>query len=153
MSEKEVMQPRPMIRADLEAVALLEQEAFPEPWSFNLLAQELVFPDSFCFVIDNAPEEGIRAFACFRVQAGEMHILRIATAKAWRRKGLAGRLLETCLETAGQRDAKEAFLEVRASNEAARLFYHKHGFDTVGIRKGYYFSSGEAALILFKKMA
>ncbi len=152
MGEKRVIQPRPMSKADLEAATLLEQEAFSEPWSYNMLAQELVFPGSFCFVIDNAPKGGIRAFACFRVQVNEMHILRIATQKPWRRMGLAGCLLATCLETARQNSAKEAFLEVRASNEAARLFYQKHGFDTVGIRKGYYPSSGEAALILKKKL-
>ncbi|MDI6796514.1 MAG: ribosomal protein S18-alanine N-acetyltransferase [Desulfatibacillaceae bacterium] len=137
---------------DLTAVALLEAEAFSDPWSYNMLAQELVFDSSFGFVIDNAPEGGIRAFAFFRVFVSEMHIMRIATGKAWRRMGLAGCLLASCLETARQNSAKEAFLEVRASNEAARLFYQKHGFDIVGIRKGYYPSSGEAALILKKKL-
>ena len=42
-----------------------------------------------------------------------------------------------------------ASLEVRASNESAKALYRKFGIAPVGIRRGYYQSNGEDALIMW----
>ena len=46
------------------------------------------------------------------------------------------------------RHAREATLEVRLSNLAARRLYEKYGFRPVGIRPRYYSDNGEDALIM-----
>ena len=44
--------------------------------------------------------------------------------------------------------AREATLEVRLSNIAARRLYEKYGFRPVGLRPRYYSDDGEDALIM-----
>jgi len=44
--------------------------------------------------------------------------------------------------------ARVATLEVRLSNEAARLLYQRFGFRPVGVRPHYYSDNGEDALIM-----
>jgi [ribosomal protein S18]-alanine N-acetyltransferase len=39
-------------------------------------------------------------------------------------------------------------LEVRASNDAALVLYHRHGFNAVGVRPAYYSAPIEDALLL-----
>jgi ribosomal-protein-alanine N-acetyltransferase len=43
------------------------------------------------------------------------------------------------------------FLEVVADNEPAKTLYSRHGFDTVGLRRGYY--KGQDALIMRAPLA
>jgi [ribosomal protein S18]-alanine N-acetyltransferase len=54
----------------------------------------------------------------------------------------------TVLEVALARQAREATLEVRLSNAAARGLYEKYGFRPVGLRPRYYTDNGEDALIM-----
>lgn len=41
-------------------------------------------------------------------------------------------------------------LEVRASNQAARALYEKHGYCPVGYRRGFYIKPAEDAVLLTK---
>jgi ribosomal-protein-alanine N-acetyltransferase len=40
-------------------------------------------------------------------------------------------------------------LEVRKANAGAQAMYRKFGFETVGVRKGYYVETGEDAYIMY----
>lgn len=44
------------------------------------------------------------------------------------------------------------FLEVRASNQEARLFYEKFGFQVIGTRKNYYQHPQEDAIMMSLKV-
>jgi len=44
------------------------------------------------------------------------------------------------------------FLEVRKSNEAAIALYKKHGYKPVGLRKNYYTSPVEDAVIMARRI-
>ena len=48
------------------------------------------------------------------------------------------------------RDAQEAFLEVRASNQTAARLYERYGFNEIGRRRNYYPAVGgrEDALVM-----
>jgi len=46
--------------------------------------------------------------------------------------------------------ARRATLEVRRSNEAARLLYERFGFSVAGVRPEYYSKPVEDALILWR---
>jgi ribosomal-protein-alanine acetyltransferase len=78
--------------------------------------------------------------------AGEWEIENILVAAAVRRQGLASKLMRSFLETARQADAAAIFLEVRESNQAARAFYEKWGFQSDGRRANYYHTPDEDAL-------
>jgi ribosomal-protein-alanine N-acetyltransferase len=78
------------------------------------------------------------------VAEGECEVLNLAVAPAFRRRGIARELLNPLLTL---RDA-QVFLEVRESNEAARIFYNSMGFQEVGTRKLYYNFPVEAAIVM-----
>jgi ribosomal-protein-alanine N-acetyltransferase len=65
-------------------------------------------------------------------------IMTIGVIPQARRRGLATDLLHALLAEAHRRGAQECFLEVREDNDAARAFYEREGFETVGVRRGYY---------------
>jgi ribosomal-protein-alanine N-acetyltransferase len=75
--------------------------------------------------------------------AGEREILNVAVDLPYRRQGLGERLLKVELEWGGIH-----FLEVRESNLAARRLYEKHGFREVAVRKQYYRSPSEDAIVM-----
>ncbi len=52
------------------------------------------------------------------------------------------------MELCGDLGARVATLEVRLSNQAARLLYQRFGFRPVGVRPRYYSDNGEDALIM-----
>jgi ribosomal-protein-alanine N-acetyltransferase len=57
-------------------------------------------------------------------------------------------MLLAILDVSVARRAREATLEVRLSNMAARRLYEKYGFRPVGVRPRYYTDNGEDALIM-----
>jgi ribosomal-protein-alanine N-acetyltransferase len=66
----------------------------------------------------------------------------------WRRKGIGAQMVRALLQMARPLGARQATLEVRLSNLAARRLYEKFGFRPVGIRPRYYSDDGEDALIM-----
>jgi [ribosomal protein S18]-alanine N-acetyltransferase len=82
------------------------------------------------------------------VTQDEWEIENLAIAGAARRRGLGSRLLSEFLNLARSRGGKDIFLEVRASNQAARTLYQKWAFVEAGLRKSYYQDPLEDALIL-----
>jgi ribosomal-protein-alanine N-acetyltransferase len=57
-------------------------------------------------------------------------------------------LLGTLLEDARKRGLRLVVLEVRPSNVEARGLYESFGFRVVGRRRGYYYDTGEDALVM-----
>jgi [ribosomal protein S18]-alanine N-acetyltransferase len=96
-----------------------------------------------------AEQEGrVIGFLIGRAVADEFEILNLAVAQSHRRRGIATRLLETMaawLRTIGTR---RAYLEIRASNEAAMALYARHGFRPCGRRARYYQYPQEDAVVL-----
>jgi [ribosomal protein S18]-alanine N-acetyltransferase len=78
------------------------------------------------------------------LSAGEWEILNLVVSLGFRRQGVGRALLGGLL-----RDWRGAiFLEVRASNAAARLFYKSLGFQEVGSRPQYYGNPPESAIVM-----
>ncbi len=87
-----------------------------------------------------------------RVVEDELHILNIAVDRAWRRHGLASKLLEELFQKAAGLGVETAFLEVRSSNVAAHHLYDSLGFKRIGVRKAYYPDTGEDAVVMSCKL-
>jgi ribosomal-protein-alanine N-acetyltransferase len=75
-------------------------------------------------------------------------IQNLATAPEQQRCGVAGRLLDDLVETCRARGVTELGLEVRVSNAAAQALYRTRGFRMTGLRRGYYRSPEEDALLM-----
>ncbi len=76
-----------------------------------------------------------------------MLFLQVAVDPTWRRRGIAGRLVDATLAELWARRARWVALEVRASNAPALRLYGRRGFETRGRRRSYY-ADGEDALVL-----
>lgn len=144
---------RPMAEADLSAVLAIEREVFSSPWTLAAFQRELKDKKvSHLFVAEVSSGGGDRlvvGYACCWLIVDEVHITNLAVEKAYRRRGVAHRLLTEMLRKTKARGAKRATLEVRLSNEGAQRFYEKYGFQAVAIRKGYYPDNGEDALVMW----
>ena len=87
---------------------------------------------------------GLLGFALGWVVADELEILDVAVDVAARGRGHGATLLRELTMRAVERGARQAFLEVRATNQAAIRLYERAGFSRVGERRGYY-ADGEDA--------
>ncbi len=90
-------------------------------------------------------EGQVPAFLAGRqVAEDETEILNLAVLPAFRRRGLARRLVEKWLDEHPGR----CFLEVRESNLAARQLYERACFHVAGRRPEYYIDPPEAAIVM-----
>ena len=116
-----------------------------------MFRQDLVFPLARCLAAKLA-EAGTKRLAgyilCWFV-ADEVHVTNIAVRKDLRKQGVATRLLEEALCQARRDRMLYCTLEVRVSNEAAKGFYRKLGFEARGIRPKYYSDNNEDAMIMW----
>jgi ribosomal-protein-alanine N-acetyltransferase len=59
-------------------------------------------------------------------------------------------LLESLLAYAAERGAHRVLLEVAADNAPAQRLYAAHGFQPVGLRRGYYQPSNTDAVVMMR---
>lgn len=134
-----------MTRDDLVQVHALECSCQKDPWSLQHFAEELGKPFSqtdLCWL-----DSQLAGYICWWLVAGEIQIQNVATAPAFRRQGVAARLLKQALERASVAGFDSAWLEVRVGNAAAISLYERFGFQVVARRAGYY-ADGEDAIIM-----
>jgi [ribosomal protein S18]-alanine N-acetyltransferase len=141
---------RPMTAADLPKVMEIEQVAFRNPWSQELLRRELGHDWSTILVAEEPGPRGmvLLGFVIFWVVHDELHLLNVATAPEHRRRGVARAVLQAALDGGRQKRCALATLEVRRSNSAALELYRSFGFRPVGIRPNYYVDEGEDAIVM-----
>ena len=137
---------RAIERSDIEQLAQLEKECFSDPWSEQMLSETLENP--ICVNLAIKKGEQIIAFAFAYHIMTEMQIMQFAVAPLHRRKGLADKMLEKMVEYAGDNEVESFYLEVRKSNKAAQKLYAKHNFKQTAVRKRYYDSPAEDAVIM-----
>src|SRR5579863_6682781 len=83
-----------------------------------------------------------------QIAADEFEILNLAVGKAWRRRGVATKLVGAALESAQTAGVRRTYLEVRASNEGGIALYERFGFRVCGRRPNYYRKPTEDAVLL-----
>ena len=137
----------PMRVADLDAVHQIELASFNAPWPTNAYRSELETNRLASYLVARI-DDRIVAYGGMWLMVDEAHITTFAVHPAWRRQRIGERLLVAFLDLASDRKAREATLEVRLSNLAARRLYEKYGFRPVGLRPRYYSDDGEDALIM-----
>lgn len=121
---------------DLAAVHAIELQAYSHPWTLGNFADSLAAKHWTDLCI--AGRDGVRAYSVSMPALDELHLLNLTVAPAWQGRGLAAALLERLQRRAWQAGMQGVLLEVRPSNERARLLYARHGFVEIGLRRGYY---------------
>ncbi|MGO8968409.1 MAG: ribosomal protein S18-alanine N-acetyltransferase [Myxococcaceae bacterium] len=140
-----------MTGTDLARVLEIEQEAFRNPWSAELLRRELGHDWSTILVAEEPGPRGqvtLVGFVIFWIVHDELHVLNVATAPEHRNRGVARTVLESALDQGRRKRCTLATLEVRRSNAAALGLYRDFGFRPVGIRPNYYVDEGEDAIVM-----
>jgi ribosomal-protein-alanine N-acetyltransferase len=124
---------------DLGQVDVIMREAFDarfgEAWTTAQCMGMLSLPGVWLTLARiDAIEAG---FALARATGEEAELLLLATRPALRGRGVGRALLRSVIAEAAARGAIDMHLEVRAGNDAARLYRHE-GFEKVGERRNYY---------------
>ncbi len=133
---------------DLDEVLVIERASFSMPWSRGAFIYEMEQNRvARCWV---TRDETLRVagYLCLWEVADEVHITNVAVRPDARRQGIARSLLRAVLDDARARGFKIVVLEVRPSNRHAVSLYESFGFRVVGRRRGYYYDTGEDALVM-----
>jgi ribosomal-protein-alanine N-acetyltransferase len=140
---------------ELEPILAIEQRSFRSPWGRLAFEGELTCQNACNYIVKSSADgagEQVIAYAFFRLVCDELHLLKIAVTPAWRRQGIAARLLERCFASSAIRGAASVHLEVRTTNTPAIALYLKLGFEVVGKRHKYYADTKEDAILMIKNL-
>ncbi len=142
---------RPMCEDDLDRIMAIEQSAYEFPWTLGIFRDCLRFGYT-CMVYED--DQDILGYGLLSVGTGECHLLNICIAPRYQGHGYGSQLIDLLLDVARGRNARMAFLEVRASNKAAFHVYTKMGFNELGVRKNYYptHAGREDAMLLARSL-
>ena len=137
-----------MRRRHLPAVLRIEGKVYPRPWSAGLFLSELAQKGSRAYFV--ARHQGkVVGYAGVMILGDEGHVTNIAVDPAFHRNYVGMRLLLALVEASRERKVRSMTLEVRRANSGAQVMYRMFGFQTVGVRRGYYVETGEDAYIMW----
>ena len=137
---------------DIDELEALENVCFPkDPWSRNMLLEELESESAFFIVIRDSLAGGLNGkgriagyLVAWMIPPLECQIGSIAVLPEHRRSGFAAEMLKALVCQCLEEKICDIFLEVRVSNTPAIELYKKFFFEITGTRRDYY-SDGEAA--------
>ena len=139
----------------LPGVLEIMREAISPSWTHAALLSEIKKNDSFFLIAvedTTEPSPCVKGFAVMRQVDDSGELLQIAVEKMARGSGIGNLLMDAVLTYAKNNKFCSVFLEVRKSNEAAVRLYEKHGFESMRIRKDYYDSPVEDAVVMVKQV-
>jgi len=137
----------PLTVADLEEVALIENNSFTAPWPTSAYTTELT-TNRLARYVGARIDGTLVGFGGIWLMVDEAHITTMAVLPAHRRSGVATALLLELLQEARRGGARVATLDVRVSNAGAQRLYRAFGFVEVGRRIRYYDDNDEDALVM-----
>lgn len=144
-----------MTLADLDSVVAVEVQVFPAPRTRSFYAQEVTQNQYAHYLVlhvvaplANPSGPTVVGYGGYWLLGEDAHVLSIAIAPTWQRRGLAEWIMLELSAMAWEQGALRVTLEMRVGNRAAAALYHKLGFQAVGRRKRYYRDNNEDALVL-----
>ncbi len=141
---------RRLEQRDLGTVEEIERASYPTPWSRSMFAAELRKPRSIALG-EYLEEVEIVGYAFVSRYVDAWHVMNVAVSPSYRRRGIASTLLGRLFEVTASDPRRGYTLEVRVSNAEAIRLYERLGFESRGIRRGYYTDNREDALIMWRE--
>lgn len=144
---------RPALLSDAEALSALDALAYEASGHRPYTAKEFseMLSHNYYSLWVAHDQETLTGYALGCICEDGFEVMSIGVLPAYRRRGLASRLLKRLAYDGGVLGAKHCFLEVSHTNAAAKSLYEKFGFSQVGLRKKYYID-GSDALVLEAKL-
>jgi len=142
----------PLTARHLDAVLLVEQQAYAHPWLRANFVDSL--KAGYQAQLLMADDTLLGYFVAMKA-VDEVHLLNITVAPAHQRQGWARVLLDAIGLWARGEGAEWLWLEVRTGNQRAIEVYQAHGYHRVGLRKSYYPSARggrEDAVVMSRRL-
>ncbi|MCI9074578.1 MAG: ribosomal protein S18-alanine N-acetyltransferase [Dorea sp.] len=137
---------RRMRREDIADVAELERKIFTDAWSEKAIQETLDQKQTMILLAYEDKRLIGYLILYFVLEDGE--IARIAVEDAYRRQGVASKMLRELECLCEDNGVNKLLLDVRESNAAACRFYEKQGFVRDGVRKNYYSDPVEDGILM-----
>ncbi|HEY3155797.1 MAG TPA: ribosomal protein S18-alanine N-acetyltransferase [Candidatus Eisenbacteria bacterium] len=149
MTGKDSVRIVPLTAEHLDEIVVIERDSFSDPWTRGMFESEL---DAAVHGYARGAIRGrnLIGYVLAVFIPDEAHIGNLAVHSAERRRGIAQGLLDELVRDAAQAGVRRITLEVRQSNQTARKFYYKNGFIDIAIRKNYYRSPVEDAIVMYR---
>ncbi len=137
----------PMDKSHISDIANIEKTCFASPWTEEGLAEEFENPLAHFLV---AVGEEVMGYIGVHEICGEGSITNVAVLPNFRCNGIGKALVSAAIKGAKERNCEFITLEVRKSNFPAISLYSSLGFEQVGLRKNFYSSPNEDAVLMTK---
>lgn len=137
---------RRMRREDIADVAELERKIFTDAWSEKAIQETLDQKQTMILLAYEDKRLIGYLILYFVLEDGE--IARIAVEDAYRRQGVASKMLWELECLCEDNGVNKLLLDVRESNVCACRFYEKQGFVRDGVRKNYYSDPAEDGILM-----
>ena len=133
--ETPALEYRPLLEKDLATVAAIEATVYVFPWTLGNFRDSLLsgYQCTGCW----AGRELV-GYAIVMTALEEAHLLNIAVADVWQRRGIGAHFLQYIVDEVRGQHLEVLYLEVRPSNVSARRIYERFGFRQLGLRRDYY---------------
>jgi ribosomal-protein-alanine N-acetyltransferase len=132
---------------DVTEVAHLDRQNLSS-WATLHFSQHIKAAHSFHFIARQTQTHELCGFICGQLLGGEAEIHKIAVAEKYQRQAIGTALLHKTITFLKNQSAHSCFLELRRSNLPARRLYAACKFQPVAVRKKYYSSPVEDAIIM-----
>ncbi|MFI5832383.1 ribosomal protein S18-alanine N-acetyltransferase [Micromonospora sp. NPDC051300] len=132
----------------VEEVLPIEADLFgAEQWTPGMFWNELA--NGHFYLVATDDDGSVAGYAGLAVAPpDEAWVQNIAVRRDAQRLGIGRLLLEALLAEAARRGVRSTLLEVAADNAPAQRLYATHGFEPIGVRRGYYQPSNTDALVM-----
>jgi [ribosomal protein S18]-alanine N-acetyltransferase len=141
----------PLDHVDLDEILVIERDQFDDPWSLQVLRDELDDPTRrYTKATFDATIVGYLGLMVVDA-ASEAHVNTIATGLGAEGRGVATALLVDGLRAVADLGIHDVTLEVASRNLRAQRLYVRFGFAPVGVRRGYYPRSSDDAVVMWAR--
>ncbi|MEQ1805117.1 MAG: GNAT family N-acetyltransferase [Burkholderiaceae bacterium] len=125
---------------DAPTMALMSRDLIEAglAWRYSPQRIALLIAESETTAVVACEGSQLLGFAVMQFGDERAHLSLLCVLPAQQRRGIARRLLEWLLESAVVAGITSIHLELRADNEAARMFYRALGFSETVLVPGYY---------------
>ncbi|MCC3870144.1 ribosomal protein S18-alanine N-acetyltransferase [Terrisporobacter mayombei] len=141
---------RSMTMDDVDAVYIVEEDCFIDPWSKDSIKKEL--KNNLARYLVAQLDDKIVGYVGVWFVVDEGHITNVAVHSDYRGKKIGDKLVKEMVELCKENNIVAMTLEVRSSNTVAQNLYRKYGFKMGGIRKEYYSDNKEDAIIMWNQL-
>lgn len=122
------------------------------PWKKTHFYHTLEAVNSIIFIATAGPEDKIVGLLIASISAGESDIYMIVVDEEFKQNRIGYQLFQHLIEHCRKEEVESIFLEVRISNKPAIALYESLGFEQLNIRKAYYSSPIEDAIVMLLKV-